>query len=112
VDAKTREQLKAKYPDRNLEVVSSEEDGIEIVVGGAPPAVWTKYQGLIGDLADAGKRTLAHEILVRGSMVHPENQEAFHAELERRHLTGFYSVAAQTVRKLTGAREDMRVSKL
>lgn len=111
MDAKTREQLRAQYPNERLRTIVSEDDGIEIVVKGAPPAIWAKYKGLKGDFADAGKRSQADELLVRGSMVYPE-QEAFHAGLVERSLLGFYSSAASLVAQHSGARENLRVGEL
>lgn len=111
MDKSVIDQLKQQYPSEDLHLIQSAEDGIEIVVRGAPPAIWAKFRGLAGDFADAGKRSQADEILVRGSMVWP-NHEEFHAELERRHLLGFYRAASPDVQKVSGARESIKISKL
>lgn len=105
------ESIKAQYPNEEIHLIQSLEDGLEIAVRGAPPAVWAKFNGLSRDFADAGKRSQADEILVRGSMVWP-NHEEFHAQLEQRRLLGFYRSASPEVQKISGAKESLKVSKL
>lgn len=111
MDAKVREQLESQYPNEELHVIESAEDGIEIVVLGAPPAVWAKFSGLKGDFADAGKRSQADELLVLGSMVWPD-RDKFSEELKTRKLMGFYRSASPLCQQISGARESLKMSKL
>lgn len=116
MDEGTREQLKVKYPNEKLHFIRSAIDGIEIVVTGAPPAVWAKYKSLSGALTDGLARMNANKLLVLGSMVHPgadeSGKQAFDAELERRKLQGFYTMAASEVREITGERNQLEVGEL
>ena len=108
MDQATREQLKSQYPNLTLAPITSDADGIEIVVSGAPPAVWTKYQAMTRDFADAAKRAQADEFLVLSSMVYPDKDQ-FRKQLEERRLTGFYARAASYVATLTGARDSIKL---
>jgi hypothetical protein len=111
MDQSVREKLKAEHPTEELHVITSEEDGIEIVVRPASPAVMLKFESMKGEIGDPVKRVQANEFLVLGTMVYPD-KDKFREEIERRHLTGFWSVAAPEVRTITGARDSVRVSKL
>jgi hypothetical protein len=111
MDKAVAEKLKAEYPTDDLHSITSAEDGIEIVVRPASPAVMLKYESMKGEIGDPVKRVQANEFLVLQSMVYPD-KDKFREELERRHLTGFWSVAAPEVRTITGARDSVRVSKL
>lgn len=100
------EKLKQENPGVQLYPITSRQDGIEIVVRGADPGLWLKYRAMSGDFSDPAKRAQADEMLVLGSMVHPDS-EKFREELEQRNLTGFYRSAAPFVAKISGAREDL-----
>lgn len=108
MDAKTREQLKVQYPNERLYPITSDADGIEIIVRPADPGTWLKYRGLSGDFADAGKRALADELLVLGCVVWPE-RSSFEADIAARKLTGFYRSAAPFCSQITGARENLKL---
>lgn len=108
MDQSIKDQIKQQHPNLKIYPIVSEEDGIEILVAGAPPALWTKYLALKNDFANPGNRVQADEMLVRGAMLWP-NHEAFHKGLEERHLTGFYTEAAGEVALLTGKRNSVKL---
>jgi hypothetical protein len=111
MDASVREKLRSEFQGEELHVITSDDDGIEIVVRPAAPAIMLKFESMKGDIGDPVKRIQANEFLVLGAMVWPD-KDKFREEIERRHLTGFWSVAAPEVRTITGARENVRLSKL
>lgn len=115
MDAKVREQLKQKLeaanPGEKLYFIRSKEDGIEIFVKGASAPIWAKYQAMIGDLGDGGKRSQAHEFLVMGCLVHPTRDELA-ADVEAKKKPGFYSSAAVHCRQFSGQRESLDVGEL
>jgi hypothetical protein len=108
MDESVKSQIKSQYPNQKIFPITSPSDGIEILVIGAPEAIWVKYQAMARDFTDSAKRTAAEEMLVRGSMVWP-NHEEFHKGLQERHLMGFYQKAAALVVEISGARDDVKL---
>ena len=111
MDAAVRDQLIASHPNQKLYFIRSPDDGIEIVVTGAPSAVWMKYRSMTGNFSDPAQRAMAQEMLVQGSIVYPE-WTAFSKELSDRKLTGFYEVAAEKIRLYTGVRMNVESGEL
>ena len=81
IDVKTKEELKAKYPNRKLKVLvaslppddgETEEKKIGFVVA-APTR--PEYQRMIDEIMDPQKRGVAVERFVRGSIKHPAPAE-------------------------------------
>lgn len=111
MDKAVAEQLKAQFPNEDLITIVSPDDGIEVVCRAADSATLLKFDSMKGEIADPTKRVMANEFLVLQTLVFPD-KEAFRAELIKRKLTGFYSVAVSHIREASGVRENLQVSKL
>jgi hypothetical protein len=101
LDEKMIEELKAKYADKELELI--EAAGEKLVAGTPSKAEWNKFQSWI---QDEKKKSLAYHDFVIGSIVYPPTQE-LEALLDRK--PGLAITVASQLSEMAGL--DSRVTR-